>query len=163
MSTLDRKQSQQAEAGQAIHATCIVIGTKAILLRGPSGVGKTSLAIELVQRAQHLGIFAAFISDDRVFLSEANGSLIAAAPTTIQGLAELRGYGIITVPKLKKAPVALLLDFEPRADIERMPDSNELICEICSVKIKRQPLPQEDSSAALRLSDFHIFTNLVHN
>ncbi|KZL20470.1 HPr kinase/phosphorylase [Pseudovibrio axinellae] len=163
MTTLDQKQSVQAASGQAVHATCLVVGTKGILIRGPSGTGKTALALELLQRAQANGRYAALVADDRVFIAEKNGRLVATCPDTIRGRAELRGYGVIEVPSVETAVVHLVLDLESRDQIDRLPDEQALTCEICVVKLIRQPVPKDDHLAALRLANALIFTNPVYN
>ena len=80
-----------------IHATAIVIGTTGLLFTGPSGSGKSAIALHCIEEACGRGLFAAMVSDDQVLISEANGCLIARAPESIAGLAELRGAGIVTV------------------------------------------------------------------
>ncbi|GHB25154.1 HPr kinase [Pseudovibrio japonicus] len=163
MTTLDQKQSVQAAEGQAIHATCLVVGTKGILIRGPSEAGKSALALELMERAHHNGNFAALVADDRVYVSEKNGRLVGSCPSPIKGKAELRGYGIIDVPYLDTAVIHMVLDLEAREEIDRLPDEQTLTCELCSVKLIRQQVPKEDHLAAIRLANALIFTNPVHN
>ncbi len=163
ISTLDQKQTAQAAEGQAIHATCLVVGTKGLLIRGPSGSGKSALAIELMRHAQLKGHFAALVADDRVFISEENGRLVATCPESIRGKAELRGFGVIDLPSLCTAVIHLVLDLEPREQIERLAEERSLTCELCSVKLQHQPVPKEDHLAALRLANTLIFTNPVHN
>ena len=76
-----------------LHATAIVTGSQGILIFGPSGAGKSSLAFQLIDSARAQGRFACFVSDDRVWLSVHNNKLIAEAPETIKGLAEVHFYG----------------------------------------------------------------------
>ncbi|QUS56111.1 HPr kinase/phosphorylase [Pseudovibrio brasiliensis] len=163
MTTLDQKQSVQAAEGQAIHATCLVVGTKGILIRGPSATGKSALALELIQRAHLKGSFAALVADDRVYIAEKNGRLIGSCPNSIKGKAELRGFGIVEVPYLDTAIIHMVLDLEAREEIDRLPEEQALTCELCSVKLIRQQVPKEDHLAALRLANALIFTNPVHN
>src|SRR5690606_18170052 len=72
-----------------IHATCVVIGEIGVILRGPSGSGKSDLALRLVDTGGLL------VADDQVFLSVENGALVARAPPTISGKLEVRGLGIV--------------------------------------------------------------------
>ncbi len=163
MTTLDQKQSAQAAEGQAIHATCLVVGTKGILIRGYSGTGKSALALEMIQRARLNGSFTALVADDRVCIAEKNGRLIGSCPNPIRGKAELRGYGIVGVPYLDTAVIHIVLDLKAREEIDRLPEERQLTCELCSVKLIRQQVPKEDHLAALRLANALIFTNPVHN
>ena len=79
------------------HATAILWGARAVLLRGASGSGKSRLALELLAEARRLGIHAALIGDDRLVLEEASGRLIARAVPEIDGLVEARGLGLVTL------------------------------------------------------------------
>lgn len=90
-----------------VHGTVIAVGTTGILLTGPSGAGKTSMALRLVAGARRSGHFAAFVSDDQVLVEPAGERLVATAPAAIKGMVELRGSGIGTVEALD----SVLLDF----------------------------------------------------
>jgi serine kinase of HPr protein (carbohydrate metabolism regulator) len=91
---------------QNLHATGVVVGHRGMIVTGPSGSGKSSLALELVVRSRLSGRFACLIADDQLFVSVHNGKLVVAAPEPIAGLAEIRGHGV--------API----DYEPRAVID---------------------------------------------
>jgi HPr kinase/phosphorylase len=75
-----------------IHAGCVALNGKGILLLGVSGAGKSDLALRLI----HEG--AALVADDRTLLTVRNKALIASAPASIKGLIEVRGLGIIALP-----------------------------------------------------------------
>jgi len=102
---------------EQIHATCVAIGGEGIVLRGPSGSGKSDLAIRLIGRGARL------IADDRVDLSLAGGRLHAAAPANLFGMIEVRGLGILRLPAAPAAPVALICDLVDEAAIERLPET----------------------------------------
>ena len=95
------------DAGNNIHATAVVIGTRGLILVGPSGAGKTALALALMATGKERGLFAAMISDDQVFISNRNGSIIARRPPAIAGLAEIRGAAVVSVDSIETA----VLDF----------------------------------------------------
>jgi hypothetical protein len=84
-----------------IHASCIAIGNKGILLLGPSGSGKSDLALRLIDDGARL------VSDDRTLLFIAKGALHARAPASIKGLLEVRGLGIIALPVRTNVKIAL--------------------------------------------------------
>jgi len=96
-----------------IHATAVAIGGHAVLLIGPSGSGKSDLALRLIDRG------AALISDDRTDLTLVDGRLLASAPATILGKIEVRGLGIVAVATV--ADVAVALAIQLGGPIERMP------------------------------------------
>ncbi len=96
-----------------IHATCIRIGRAGVLLLGRSGAGKSDLALRLIGRG------AVLVSDDRCDLCVKRGKLVATAPRPIAGLLEVRGLGIVKLPRAAGAAIALAVDLS--ASVERLP------------------------------------------
>ncbi len=88
-----------------LHATGIVLGTVGLLIAGPSGAGKTTLALAMIETWRRHGRFARLIADDQVFLSAANGRLLASAPPSIAGTAEIFGLGPMPAEYLGTAAV----------------------------------------------------------
>ena len=95
-------------------ASAVAIEGRALLIAGPPGSGKSSLALALIDRG------AGLIGDDAVTLRQEGEALLAAPPPNIAGLLEVRGVGILTLPLAPPAPVALLLDLSG-APAERLP------------------------------------------
>jgi len=89
--------------------TAVVIGGRAVLIGGDSGVGKSSLALALIDRG------AGLIGDDGVALTVRDGVLVAAPAPATRGLIEVRGVGLVTLPVCDAAPVALVLRLDPGA------------------------------------------------
>ena len=81
----------------ALHASCVVLGERGVLLRGPSGAGKSSVAEELVRRWRAQNRFARLVSDDRTLIEERNGRLLARSHPAVAGLLERRGEGVVPV------------------------------------------------------------------
>lgn len=100
-------------APELLHASCVAIGGRALLIEGPSGSGKSDLALRLIDRGAKL------VSDDQVMLRAEQGILYASAPATIAGKMEVRGIGIVAMEHVENMPVALFIQLQ--ADIERMP------------------------------------------
>ena len=116
-----------------IHATCIALGSKGILLTGSSGSGKSDLALRMIK-----GQGAVLVADDRTDIIFEKNKLIACCPAEIKGLLEVRGIGIIKLPPQEKTEVSLLVELvENQAAIERLPQSET--AELCGVKIKLYP------------------------
>lgn len=103
----------RALSSETLHATGVAIEGRTVLLCGPSGSGKSDLALRLIDRG------AMLVSDDYTLVKRIDGRLIATAPSTIAGQMEVRGIGIVTVPYREEAPVALLIDLTEQ--VERMP------------------------------------------
>jgi HPr kinase/phosphorylase len=131
------------------HATAVLTGARAVLIRGPAGAGKSRLAWSLLEAAKRGEIlFARLIADDRVTLSMLNGRLIAAAPAQIAGKIELRGAGIVSVPYEPFAVVGLIVDLAA-PDAERIPARAALSAEILGVRLPRLPIGKEQDAFAL--------------
>lgn len=123
------------------HATAVLAGPRAVLIRGPSGSGKSKLAWDLLEAARSGKLhFARLVADDRVALSVLNGRLIASAPKTIEGMIELRGSGIHHVAFEPFAAVGLVVDLAA-GDAERLPAPSALRAEVLGVRLPRLPVP----------------------
>ncbi|WP_242139106.1 HPr kinase/phosphatase C-terminal domain-containing protein [Sphingomonas sp. TREG-RG-20F-R18-01] len=96
-----------------VHATTVAIDGAAILLLGPSGSGKSDLALRLIDRG------AVLVSDDYTVLARGDDRLLATAPATISGKIEVRGLGIIAVERTSDVPVVLAVRLD--RPVERMP------------------------------------------
>ncbi|MGQ0558201.1 MAG: HPr kinase/phosphorylase [Sphingosinicella sp.] len=89
-----------------VHATCVAIAGRAVLIVGHAGAGKSDLAIRLIDRGAHL------VSDDYTLVRRTAGRLLATPPDTIAGKIELRGVGLVDLPPDRDVPVALLVDLD---------------------------------------------------
>ncbi len=89
-------------------AGCVAIGGRGLLIEGPPGAGKSTLALALIDRG------AVLVGDDGVTLSVRDGRLWAAPPPNTAGLIEVRNVGLVEFPT-REAPVALLLRLDPQA------------------------------------------------
>ena len=97
------------------HASCVCLDGSGLLIRGPSGVGKSDLALRLIDRGARL------VADDRVELSISDRNVVAHAPETLAGLLEVRGLGILRFPILESAAIRLVVDLVVSADVIRFP------------------------------------------
>jgi len=90
-----------------IYGTCVALSGLGVLLRGPSGSGKSDLALRLIDGG------ACLVADDQVELAlDAAGRVMAQAPRALAGLLEVRGIGILRMETARTAPVALVVDLE---------------------------------------------------
>ncbi len=101
------------------HATCVARRGRAALLRGPSGSGKSDLALRFLESYSD----AWLIADDQVILSGEGSHVHASAPDVLKGLLEVRGLGIVSraVPAgAQLCPVALIVDLTPGRALPRI-------------------------------------------
>jgi len=100
---------------EQIHASCVAIGGKGVLLFGPSGSGKSDLALRLIDEG------AVLVGDDQVILRNDSNHLLASPAPNIHGMIEARAVGILHLPYLQDAAVALAVKLVPHAETERLP------------------------------------------
>ena len=109
-----------------VQATTVALDGCALLLRGPSGSGKSDLALRLVDGG------AVLVADDLTLLIRAGGRLMArlpeSAPPETRGRLEVRGIGLLPVPTIETAPVGLVVELRPQAEIERLPEPARWHC-----------------------------------
>jgi serine kinase of HPr protein (carbohydrate metabolism regulator) len=123
-----------------IHATGLVLDGIGVILRGPSGSGKSMLALELLDEWETRGLKARLVSDDRVEIGASAGGLVMRAPATIEGLIELRGRGIVSRPFVKQAALHLVVDLVET--VERMVEEGALETAIEGMTLARCPVPR---------------------
>lgn len=133
------------------HGTAIALAGRAALIRGPSGSGKSDLALRcILQPATPLLPAAALVADDQVEIDNRDGRLIVRAPGTIEGLIEVRGVGIVRVPAVVEAALGLIVSLHPRNHIERYPASLPMEA-VCGVEVPVLGLEPFEASAPLKV------------
>lgn len=100
--------------GTLIHASCVAVEGRGLLILGAAGAGKSQLALEL------MALGAMLVADDQVALRREGDAVVAAPHPAIAGLIEARGIGLLRAPGLASAVVALTLDLD-HAEEQRLP------------------------------------------
>jgi HPr kinase/phosphorylase len=105
----------------SIHASAVLVGPRAILIRGAAGSGKSRLALALIEAAKAgLLRFARLVADDRTHVQAAHGRLLVRPAETLAGVIEVRGLGLRRLAFEPMAVVGLVVDLGA-ADAERLP------------------------------------------
>jgi serine kinase of HPr protein (carbohydrate metabolism regulator) len=131
-----------APPSETLHVSTVAIDGHAVLLEGPSGSGKSDLALRLIDRG------AVLISDDYTILTARGGALIAHAPHTIAGKIEVYGMGILPMSHVDAVPVSLLVRLEDV--VARMPE-REPQRVIAGVAIPQIALIPREPSAPIKV------------
>jgi serine kinase of HPr protein (carbohydrate metabolism regulator) len=106
----------------------VIHGESGVLIVGPSGSGKSSLALALMAHARATASFSALVGDDRIFVSQANGRLIARGAADMAGVIERRTAGLITVRYEPAVVVRLAVELcERERRWPRMPDDDRTL------------------------------------
>ena len=127
-----------------LHATTIAIDQQGILLSGPSGSGKSDLALRLIEAG------ATLVSDDYTEISLEDGRLMARPPVSIAGLMEVRGMGVVKVPFLHEISLSLRCDLMAASAIERLPEG-PMTSELEGYLLPTLPLDAMAASAPARV------------
>jgi serine kinase of HPr protein (carbohydrate metabolism regulator) len=104
-------------SAETLHASTVAVDGRAVLLTGPSGSGKSDLALRMLDRGFTL------VSDDQTIVRKEGDRLLASAPPNIAGKLEIRGLGIVDVERVDNMPIALIVELT-NSLIERLPDDS---------------------------------------
>ena len=103
-------------SSETIHASTVAVDGRAVLITGPSGSGKSDLALRMLDRGFTL------VSDDQTIVRKDGDRLIATSPANIAGKLEIRGVGIVEMDTVSEVPVALIVELT--SEISRLPDDS---------------------------------------
>jgi serine kinase of HPr protein (carbohydrate metabolism regulator) len=117
-----------------IHASAVLIGARAVLIQGPSGSGKSGLALALLEPGTLP--FARLVADDRAEVEAMHGRLLVRPPAALAGQIEVRGLGIRRVAYESVAVVRLLVDLAA-PDASRLPELTAQAREVEGITLPR--------------------------
>ena len=115
-------------AALTCHGTCVCLEERAVLILGPSGSGKSALALQL------MALGCTLVADDRVEIEVIDDVPVARAPDAIRGMIEARGVGLLAASSVGAAPVVLAVDLE-QVETERLPPRRQAVIGGCVVPV----------------------------
>ncbi len=129
-----------------VHASCVAVDGRGVLLLGPPGSGKSDLALRLIDGG------AVLVADDQVDIRAVDGRLEAAPPETLAGRMEVRGLGILTLEWRPSAPLHLAVELATDTRPERLPAAAERRFEGVALPLIRLAPFEASAAAKLRLA-----------
>ncbi len=124
----------------SVHASAVKVGSRAVLIRGPSGSGKSRLAFDLILAGRSRQLPPAIlVGDDRVRLDTVGQQCLVRPVRELAGLIEIRGLGIRRCDFADEAEVGLVVDLQA-TDAARLPPPDALHVSIFGVRIPRIPV-----------------------
>lgn len=130
-------------SSETLHASCVAIDGRAVLIEGRSGSGKSDLALRLIDRGARL------VSDDYTVLVRERDRVLAQPPATIAGRIEVRGIGIVDMPHVEHVPAALVVRLADQ--VERMPEEGDMRT-IAGVAVPMVALNGHEASAPIKVA-----------
>ncbi len=124
-----------------LHASCVAVNDRAVLILGPSGAGKSSLALQL------MAFGAELVADDRTEITVENGMAMACSPSSLFGLIEARGIGILRTTARARAQLSLVVDLG-QTETERLPPRRHVSIAGVQIDLVLGP-PSDHFSAAV--------------
>ena len=136
---------EKLAVSECFHGVLLSINGKGVFIRGESGMGKSEIALELVRRGHQL------VADDRVDCYQVHNSIIGRSPKILEGLLEIRGVGIVNIPRMFGANAVLsktnidvvveLQHWDPATEYDRVGIKDIVYERIMDVNIPKISLP----------------------
>jgi serine kinase of HPr protein (carbohydrate metabolism regulator) len=140
---------------ETIHATCVDIAGRGVLLLGPPGSGKSDLALRLIDAAGRgtgpKQMEAILVADDQTIVTREDDGLMASPPASLAGKIEVRGLGILSCRHRASTRLALSVRMTAADTIDRMPDPSKSRLELLGVKLPLVLIDPFSASAPARV------------
>lgn len=137
-----------------LHASCVALSDKAVLIAGPPGSGKSDLALRLIDAGAQL------IADDQTELQVIEQRLIAFTPASIAGLMEVSHMGLMKLPFVGPYPVALYVDLVgPAESLDRLPEKESVF--FLDQAVPRLRLPSFAASTPAKIRSFLLYPSVT--
>jgi serine kinase of HPr protein (carbohydrate metabolism regulator) len=125
-----------------LHATCVQLGGVGVVLLGASGVGKSDLALRLIDAG------ALLVADDQLEVEATPTGLLGRPAETLAGLLEVRGLGILRLPFCRESPLGLVVELDARP-APRLPEPSTW--PILGIELRHLRLDPREASAAAKI------------
>jgi HPr kinase/phosphorylase len=99
-----------------LHASCVQLDGRGVLLLGPSGIGKSDLALRLIDAG------ALLVADDQLHVERVGERLLVRPVQPLAGLLEVRGVGILRLPCCTLSTLDLVVELDRTGAIPRLPE-----------------------------------------
>jgi len=139
------------------HGTFVKIGKLGVLILGASGAGKSALALALMDQpgrgTGQVELTTTLIADDQICLAldQATAQVVGSPPTSLAGLLEIRGVGIMHVDYVRDFPVGLVVELKKAGEIERIPDFPNACARVLGQAIPLIEIATGDMAAAAKV------------
>jgi serine kinase of HPr protein (carbohydrate metabolism regulator) len=146
---------ERPPGGRVVHGGLVALRLggrwRGALILGPSGVGKSDLALRALDAGFRL------VADDRVAVWTSGAALYGRAPEPLSGLIEARGHGVSAESPIAFAEIVLAVRcVEATQVIERMPGPDAEIIAGTPVPLARLDPREASAPAKLRRALLHL-------
>ncbi|MGH6920597.1 MAG: HPr kinase/phosphorylase [Geminicoccaceae bacterium] len=126
-----------------LHATCVQLGGVGVVLLGASGVGKSDLALRLIDAG------ALLVADDQLQVEAAGAGLLGRPAASLAGLLEVRGLGILRLPYCPVSPLGLVVELDGARPAPRLPEPSTY--PLLGTELRHLRLDPRQASAAAKV------------
>ncbi len=135
---------------ELFYGTCVALGADAVILTGPSGSGKSDLALRFIYQTPP-ELEPALVADDQIYVEARDGRVIAAPPPAIAGRIEVRGLGILDVPHRGEAEIKFIIHLTGGDHVPRLPPARLAQQTVCGIPVPVLVLSPFDASTPIKL------------
>ncbi|WP_375620859.1 HPr kinase/phosphatase C-terminal domain-containing protein [Bartonella sp. AA97HXZ] len=144
---------------EILHANCLQLGGKGLLIIGPSGSGKSTITLSLLDRAEWSKREAKLISDDYTMLRAENGKLHGYTPDNLEGGIEIRGVGLYMIEFEKNTTIDCVIFLGP--EYERFSTNKTFQFENLHIPLLKLPsLREADCTAICQAIEAFLFRKI---
>lgn len=126
-----------------LHGTSVDVKGNGVLICGKPGTGKSSLALQLIDRG------AVLVADDQTLISLKEGKLTVQSPSALKGILEVRGVGLCPFPIQENSCLQLCVEICEKETLERLPEP--LFIEYHTVKVPLLKIGKYDPLGAIKV------------